>query len=282
VSLSEIRYFILWIIRLEKPWSLWFSPQHPSMEIEVVRRGHLRWSDAMLLDLATTVFVHNAFMRVAGEGTAEDKYKMIATLLWKLPAFRAQGQAVAWNTLQHKFQTIFKSFRVRHGYGDEGQRTNISALSESSSELDKMLLNIHSIAARKEEADFIQKQTEEEDAKVLSNITDVIVGGGGVKGLQELSEETAKSSSSTSSSGVKQFSRMTKSPTGSSKKRERSQVDTEADKEMDQLQKIMDGENVRMKEEAEARKIEKAERDADRQELRSLIETLKGKVEDQK
>jgi hypothetical protein len=75
---------------------------------------------------------------------------------------------------------------------------------------------------------------------------------------------------------------MTKSPTGSSKKRERSQVDTEADKEMDQLQKIMDGENVRMKEEAEARKIEKAERDADRQELRSLIETLKGKVEDQK
>ena len=122
-------------------------------------------------------------MRVANEATPEDKFKIIVGLLWKLPAFKRQGQPIAWNTLQHNFQSILKSFRVKHGFGDDGQRANISALPESSSELEGVLMAIHRLAARNEEDDLKEKLTNEESTKVLPIVTDAITSGGGVKGL---------------------------------------------------------------------------------------------------
>lgn len=53
----------------------------------------------MKLALANLVYLSTAFMRVANEATPEDKFKIIVGLLWKLPAFKRQGQPIAWNTL---------------------------------------------------------------------------------------------------------------------------------------------------------------------------------------
>jgi hypothetical protein len=203
------------------------------MENDIVRKGHFKWDGDMLYALANLVYTNTAFMRVANEGTADEKCRIIVGLLWKLAAFKRQGQPVAWNTCQHKFQTMLKSCRIKHGLGEDGQRANISALSETSSELDIVLMEIHCIMARKEEADLQEKITEEEHTKVLSNVTHVIVAGGGVKGLLHLSTETAKTSSSSSSSGVKEFAAMSKK--AESKKRVISQVDTEAALEMEKI-----------------------------------------------
>jgi hypothetical protein len=145
------------------------------MENEIVRKGHFKWDGDMLYALANLIYTNTAFMRVANEGTADEKYRIIVGLLWKLAAFNRQGQPVAWNTCQHKFQTMLKSCKIKHGLGEDGQRANISALSETSSELDTVLMEIHCIMARKEEADLQEKMTEEEHTKVLSNVTEVDV-----------------------------------------------------------------------------------------------------------
>lgn len=79
-----------------------------------------------------------------------------------------------------------KSFRVKHGFGDDGQRANISALPESSSELEGVLMAIHRLAARNEEDDLKEKLTNVESTKVLPIVTYAITSGGGVKGLNDL------------------------------------------------------------------------------------------------
>jgi hypothetical protein len=203
----------------------------------------------------------------------EDKFKIIVGLLWKLPAFKSQGQPIAWNTLQHKFQSILKSFRVKHGFGDDGQSAIISALPEDSSELEGVLMAIHRLAARKEEDDLKEKQTNEESTKVLSNVTDAITSGGGVKGLHDLSAETASTSNSSSSSGVRDFAAMSKIPKNN--KRVISQVETEAATEMQKICDLRAEEAARVKAEDAERVIERAEAKAERAETKAAKEELK-------
>jgi hypothetical protein len=45
--------------------------------------------------------------------------------------------------MQKKFKALLKSFRDRHGFGEEGEKANISALPEETSEIDLRLEEIH-------------------------------------------------------------------------------------------------------------------------------------------
>ena len=73
------------------------------------------------------VYMIGAFQRVANE-PLEPKFKQVVANLWKLGIFQDKGQPVASNTMQHKIGTLMKSFKTEHGYGDEGERANLSAL----------------------------------------------------------------------------------------------------------------------------------------------------------
>ena len=89
----------------------------------------------MTLELVNQVYMIGAFQRVANE-PLEPKFKQVVANLWKLGIFKDKGQPVAWNTIQHKFGTLMKAFKMKHGYGDEGERANLSALPEDSSPVD--------------------------------------------------------------------------------------------------------------------------------------------------
>ena len=134
-------------------------------------------------------------------------------------------------------------------------------------------MTIHRLAARKEEDDFKEKQTNEESTKVLSNVTDAITSGGGVKGLRDLSAETASTSNSSSSSGVRDFAAMSKIP--KNKKRVISQVETEAATEMQKICDLLAEEAARVKAEDAERVIERAEAKAERAETKAAREELK-------
>ena len=103
----------------------------------------------MELELVNQVFMIGAFQKVAND-PLEPKFKQVLKNLWKLEAFQAKGQPVAWNTLQHKFQTLLKAFRTKHGFGDEGERANLSALPEDSSEIDFQLEIMHNLTVKNE------------------------------------------------------------------------------------------------------------------------------------
>ena len=85
------------------------------------RKGNLKWCDVMTLELVNQVYMIGAFQRVANE-PLEPKFKQIVGNLWKLAIFQDKGQPIAWNTIQHKFATLLKAFKVKHGYGEEGER----------------------------------------------------------------------------------------------------------------------------------------------------------------
>ena len=70
------------------------------------RKGNLKWCDVTTLELVNQVYMIGAFQRVANE-SLEPKFKQIVENLWKLAIFQDKGQPIAWNTIQHKFATLF-------------------------------------------------------------------------------------------------------------------------------------------------------------------------------
>lgn len=99
------------------------------------------------------------------------------------------------------------------------------------------------------------------------------IGHGGIKGLHDLSAETASTSNSSSSSGVGDFAAMSKIP--KNKKRVNSQVETEAATEMQKICDLRAEETARVKAEDAERVIERAEAKAERAETKAAREELK-------
>ena len=142
------------------------------------RKGNLKWCPEMTLELVNQVYMIGAFQRVANE-PLETKFKQVVANLWKLGIFQDKGQPVAWNTIQHKFGTLMKAFKTKHGYGDEGERANLSALPEDSSPVDLQLEIMANLTLKKEKCVVASKLIEVESKKVISDITDAVVFGGG-------------------------------------------------------------------------------------------------------
>lgn len=146
------------------------------------RKGNLKWCDVMTLELVNQVYMIGAFQRVANE-PLEPKFKQIVENLWKLAIFQDKGQPIAWNTIQHKFATLFKAFKVKHGYGEEGERANLSALPEDSSKIDLEIMA--NLTVEKDKSAVASKLSEIESKNVISDMTDAVVSGGCKEALQE-------------------------------------------------------------------------------------------------
>ena len=99
--------------------------------------------------------------------------------MWKLPEFVKQGPTVSAGTIQTRFVHLLKKFRDDHGYGDSGERANLSAIAEIPTTMNKALEEIHKIIAEREHGEKKKKSKEEEKKRDISDITDVIVRGGG-------------------------------------------------------------------------------------------------------
>ena len=106
------------------------------------RTKNLRWSPSMEMALVDQVLADGAYIK-RGEENMDVKFKSITGNLWKNPEFRNQGQPISGGSMQKKFKALLKSFRDRHGFGEEGEKANISTLPEETSEIDLRLEVIH-------------------------------------------------------------------------------------------------------------------------------------------
>ena len=87
------------------------------------------------------VFLHKAYVK--GAENMEDKFIKITTSLWRMVEFQNQGPQLSIGAIQAKFKNILKTFRNKHGLRDDGERTNVSAIDEESSEMEINLEAIH-------------------------------------------------------------------------------------------------------------------------------------------
>jgi hypothetical protein len=228
----------------------------------LLRKGNLKWCPQMELELVNQVFMIGAFQRKAND-QLEAKFKQVVANLWKLAIFQDKGQPVAWNTLQHKYQTLMKAFRVKHGFGDEGERANLSALPKDSSEIDLQLEIMHNLTVRKEKCVVASKLIEVENKKVISDITDAVVSGGGKEALLDLSSSVASTSTSSSTAGVREFGAMSKG-----KKRLRSATVSDESQGMKMLRDLITVDSARFE-------AEKAQNEIARNEASSTLEMIK-------
>jgi hypothetical protein len=233
------------------------------------RKGNLKWCDEMTLELVNQVYMIGAFQRVANE-PLEPKFKQVVTNLWKLAIFQEKGQPVAWNTIQNKFSTLMKAFKTKHGYGDEGERANLSALPEDSSKIDLQLEIMANIAIKKDKSNVASKLSEVESKKVISDITDAVVSGGGKEALLDLSRSVASTSTASSTAGVREFGTMAKT-----KKRPRIVAVPEESQGMKMLRDLVTADKATYQaEEAQIRR-DREEASTDREMLRSMAADLK-------
>ena len=142
---------------------------------------HLKWTSEMELSLVKQIFLRAAYTR-GGENLA-DKYKVIQETLWKLEIFKSR-KPLGHAMIQKKFTELLTQFRLKHGFSDDGQRANMSAIPEELSEIDQILQEIHDQFEAKAQKDRKQKNAIDEMKSVISKITDVIVSGDGRAGLK--------------------------------------------------------------------------------------------------
>ena len=202
------------------------------------------------------VYSHGAYLRGGNENVA-DKFKALTSYLWKNSEFSNQGQPIAASSMQKKFGALLKAFRDKHGFSDDGERANLSAIPEESSDIDLKLEEIHNALEEKRISDMKNKCKDAEKKKSISDVTDVISSGGGRKGLNQLAAETSSSLTSSSSTAVREFSEMGKS--GPSRKRDRSQAKLEEEAEMSSIREQINVDIVAARAEEALRQQEREE-----------------------
>ena len=167
------------------------------------RKGNLKWTPEMETALVGLVYLLKAYRK--GAENIKDKYTKIIVSLWKLVDFSSQGTPLATGAMQKKFTNIYRDFKIRYGLSDDGERSNMSAISEDPPPMDIQLLDIYKEVEEKKDHESKKNASEDEKKRNLSDITDVVVKGLGKKGLLQLADETEASCGSTTSAGVKEF-----------------------------------------------------------------------------
>jgi hypothetical protein len=178
--------------------------------------------------LVALVFLHKAYVK--GIENMAEKFNKIIVSLWLTAEFNSQGLPLAVGAVQAKFKNQLKAYRNKHGYSEDGERVNISAIDEDPTEMDINLEAIHTELEENRIAREKKKAREAGKKRHISEITNAVVGGGGKKRLLELADNAKLSLSSSSSAGSKEFSEM--NSRGSTKKREKSQQQKDEDDEM--------------------------------------------------
>jgi hypothetical protein len=243
---------------------IFITPIFEMNEIVVHHRTkNLKWTPTMEIALVDQVFAVGAYVK-GGEENLELKFKSLTVFLWKTSEFKNQGQPLSGASLHKKFKMLLKSFRDRHGYGDDGERANISALPEESSEIDLKLEAIHNDLEEKRIAE-VKKKAKEAKKKSVGDITDIISAGGGRKRLAEMSAEKLSSSSSSSSSC---------SFVTPARKREKSQAQQQSDLEMIAIRESVESDVAEAKESAAALKLEREEAARGRAQLAEMSASM--------
>ena len=91
--------------------------------------------------LVGLVYLLKAYRK--GAENIKDKYTKIIVSLWKLVDFSSQGTPLATGAMQKKFTNIYRDFKIRYGLSDDGERSNMSAISEDPPPMDIQLLDIY-------------------------------------------------------------------------------------------------------------------------------------------
>ena len=200
--------------------------------------------------LVDQVLAIDAYIK-GGEENVEIKFKTLTVNLWKTTEFKNQGQPVSGASVQKRFKALLKPFRDRHGFGDDGEKANLSALPEESSEIDLKLEEIHNDLEEKRIIEMKKKVKESEKKKSIADITDIVSAGGGRKRLAEMSTEKLSSSSSSSSSSSNFVT--------PSRKREKSQAQQQSDLEFVAIRESVAMDVSAAKENEAALKLEREE-----------------------
>ena len=99
--------------------------------------------------------------------------------------------------------------------------------------------SVSSQTLKKEKCVVASKLIEVESKKVISDITDAVVSGGGKEALVDLSRSVASTSTASSTAGVREFATMAKG-----KKRSRSMANTEENQGMKILRDLITAEKA--------------------------------------
>ena len=95
----------------------------------------------MELSLVKQVFARAAYTE--GGDNLADKYRSIPETLWNLEMFKSKGKPLGPAMIQEEITDLLKQFRTKHGFSDDGQRANMSAIAEEPSDIDRILEEIH-------------------------------------------------------------------------------------------------------------------------------------------
>jgi hypothetical protein len=137
----------------------------------------------MEASLVALVYLHKAYVK--GIENMAEKFNKIIVSLWLTTAFNTQGLPLAAGAVQAKFKNLLKAYRDKHGYSEDGERANISAIDEDPTEMDINLEAIHAEFEVNRIAHEKKKAREAEKKRHISDITSAVVGGGGEKRLLE-------------------------------------------------------------------------------------------------
>jgi hypothetical protein len=99
------------------------------------------------------LYSHGAYLRGGNENVA-DKFKALTSYLWKNSEFSNQGQAIAASSMQKTIGALLKAFRDKHGFSVDGERANLSAIPEESSDIDLKLEEINNALEEKRVSDM--------------------------------------------------------------------------------------------------------------------------------
>jgi hypothetical protein len=148
--------------------------------------NNIRWTFEMLTELSSLVFAHGAYKKTAR--SSKEKFEMVAVDLWKKESFYSQGPKTSYATLQKRFKSHLSKFKRDHGYGDEGQRFNVSILSSEMSAADRLLDSMCECEFEEFEESEKKKAQTKEKALTIGKVTDIITSGKGRSGLISLSQ----------------------------------------------------------------------------------------------
>jgi hypothetical protein len=148
-------------------------------------RGNPRWTLAMEATLVALVFLHKAYVK--GIENMAEKFNKIIVSLWLTAEFNSQGLPLAVGAVQAKFKNLLKAYRDKHGYSEDGERANISAIDEDPTEMDINLEAIHTELEENRIAHEKKKAREAVKKRHISDITNAVVGGGGKKRFVRIS-----------------------------------------------------------------------------------------------
>jgi hypothetical protein len=139
------------------------------------------WTDVRIAELVEAVSVH---FHPAVNQVAKTTWPKVCKTLLLSPQFKGVTPVELTDQMcSRKWESVSKVWKIDNGYGVNGQRANLSAKPSVVTAYDENMLAICKSTHNKFLLTEKQKAMITEQASALSDVTDIITGGGGKRGI---------------------------------------------------------------------------------------------------